>query len=87
MFLGAAKREWDYLCKRAEFPPDIQVKTEGFLAEMYLLNSTEELERAEQGIRDGLIGHLENNIQPEIFSRFKDTLLSQDEKLSKLLTA
>jgi hypothetical protein len=87
MFLGDVKREWGYLCKRAEFPQDVEVKTEGLLAEMYLFGSTEELERDEQGVREVLMRHMEKTILPEIFSRFKDGLLSQDEKLSKLSVA
>lgn len=87
LFLGAVKREWGFICKRAVFPSEVQAKAEELLSEMYSLGSTEELERAEQGVRDVTMGYLERTILPEVFSKFKEALLSQDEKLSKLSVA
>ena len=87
LFLSAVKREWDFICKRAVFPIEVQTKAEELLSEIYSLGSTEELERAEQGVRDVIIGYLEKTILPEVFSKFKEALLNQDEKLSKLSAA
>jgi hypothetical protein len=83
LFLGLVKREWGFICKHPVFPNEVHAKTEGLLLEMFSLDSIEQTERAEQAIRDNILEYLEKTILPEVFSRFKEALLRQDEGLSK----
>ena len=83
LFLGVVKRQWSFICKSAVFSSEEQAKAEELLSEIYNLGSTEELERAEQRVRDVTMGYLERTILPEVFFKFKEALLIQDKKLSK----
>jgi len=84
LYLGNIKREWSYLGRRNALLNKGNEQVERYLQVIYSLTSKEEVAKAEQAIRNTVLEHLENDVQPEVLSRFKEALLKQDNDLLKL---
>jgi len=81
LYLGHVKKNWRFISKETFLPKELREKIENSLQEIYRLGSTVEMEKIEQEIRDNIMKPLEQNVPPEVFSKFKDALLKQDKVL------
>jgi hypothetical protein len=84
VYLGHVKREWHFLGTEKFLAKEVIEKVSNMLQDIYRLNSTAEIERTEEEIRDYLFAVIESSIQPRMFLQFKETLSKQDQALSKI---